>query len=296
MHPLPLGGGRQLSPPAARPRAVSRAFFDGIQKFFYRIINISCLVGVGGSPMAKISEASEAAVSVTLVVDGVLHDGRSHRKGDVLSVPSSMAAGWRGKGWVRGAPRLRALLDNRLIGTVVCQAGMIVDAPSVSIARSLHESGTADWLNAPELGEKLPDRNPGPMRGLTLVRATQDLIRGEGDNAVSIPQGLVFWLRDADAMEHIRQGFCVAAESLPGACVNSGVGWVLVTVDFTRINGARSEHHQKDTVILLGEREARETIAKGYASPVGWSVGGHPRARFKVIKPVTHRGRTYAAG
>ena len=116
------------------------------------------------------NDAPTRLTEVKILTDGLVVDGVARMKGQTALVDEPTRDALLRKGHVAPAPMLRVIGRNRLVGNRVADRGDLVPACSISHAIALHESGMAEFVNAPELGVQLKPREdptappPGHLR------------------------------------------------------------------------------------------------------------------------------------
>jgi hypothetical protein len=158
----------------------------------------------------------DGGVEIVLGVNGVVIDGLARRIGERVRVTTEERERLLTAGYCRPAPLVRLKVGNRLVGSRVAQAGDTVEAPSLAAARHMHAAGVADFVNAQELGERLPARNSDEAIGPSSrrVRALCDFVLGALIGAgFGVARGSEFYVSEDEAL------------SLMGRVLVEPVGW-----------------------------------------------------------------------
>jgi hypothetical protein len=176
-----------------------------------------------------VMQAAVEEVEVRTAVANVVFGDRAWPLGSSLRVPGDVAARWRANGLVKASPIVRARRANLLVGNRTLALGETGTALSIEHARRLHEDGSADFLNAADLGLSLGPRNiaggqPIPD-GHRVVRAKRPLSIHGGKRAIE--PGKTFDLPANQAIEVCRRG-----DAEP-------VGWTVPPVETVRVTALK---------------------------------------------------------
>ena len=157
--------------------------------------------------MVKPQPPHRELVDVKLATDGVVIDGVAKRAGQVVKVDAAERDLLIARGHVKPMPVLRMLVANRTVGSRVPAVGELVQCLSVEQAREFHSAGLAEWVNADEVGQPLPQRRAVGLGangfGFLDRQPTEDVTCGWG---ASYKRGGVYSIAQDQARALVARG------------------------------------------------------------------------------------------